>query len=156
MKKLQIGKKPATELNERQKRFVDSYIQTGGNLSESARQAGYSDKSCGALGNNLLKNVKIQAAIQSRIKELESERIANTQEILEYFTSTMRGEREEEVVVNVGIGKGYTRAEKVMVKVGAKERLKAAELLAKVNGMFLNKQEIELSGALPVVIADDL
>lgn len=142
-------------LNERQKKFVDYYMQTL-NIGESAKKAGYSESNAPQVGSVLLKNPKIQTAISERLKELESERIANTQEILEYFTSTMRGEREEEIVINVGIGKGYTRAEKVMVKVGAKERLKAAELLAKVNGMFLNKQEIELSGALPVVIADDL
>ena len=155
MNKFQAGnKQDKSKLNERQKAFVDFYIQTS-NLSESARKAGYSPKNAGATGIELLKNPKIQAAIQSRLAQLESERIAKDKEILEYITAVMRGETEEEVVMNVGTGKGFTRAEKVMAKVSAKERLKAAEMLAKVKGMFITRQEVELSGSMPVVIRDD-
>ena len=68
----------------------------------------------------------------------------------------MRGETVEEVVVNVGTGKGYTKPEKVKVQVSAKERLKAAEMLAKVKGMFITKAELDVQGALPVVIRDDI
>lgn len=142
-------------LNERQKRFVEYYLQTG-NLSESARKAGYAKSNCGATGNELLKNPKIQTAINTRLKEMESERLAETQEILEYLTSVMRGQTDEEVVVNVGVGKGFTEAQKIKAKVGAKERLKAAEMLAKVKGLFINKNELEINGAVPVVIVDDI
>ena len=148
------NKQDKSKLNERQKAFVDFYIQSG-NLSESARKAGYSPKNAGATGIELLKNPKIQAAINARLTQLESERIAKDKEVLEYITAVMRGETEEEVVVNVGTGKGYTRAEKVKAQVSAKERLKAAEMLAKVKGMFITRQEVELSGAMPVVIRDD-
>ena len=58
--------------------------------------------------------------------------------------------------MNVGIGKGFTRVEKTRVQVSAKERLKAAELLAKVHGMFVTRQEVDLNGVLPVVICDDI
>ena len=142
-------------MNPRQKAFVDYYIQTG-NLSEAVRRAGYAPTNAGAQGIELLKNAKIKRAIDERLKQLESERIAETQEILEYMTSVMRGEATEEVVLNVGTGKGYTKPEKVIAQVSAKERLKAAELLAKVNGVFLTKAELEVSGALPVVIQDDV
>ena len=148
------NKQDKSKLNERQKAFVDFYIQSG-NLSESARKAGYSPKNAGATGIELLKNPKIQASINARLTQLESERIAKDKEVLEYITAVMRGETEEEVVVNVGTGKGYTRAEKVKAQVSAKERLKAAEMLAKVKGMFITRQEVELSGAMPVVIRDD-
>ena len=103
-----------------------------------------------------MKNPKIQAAIQSRLAQLESERIAKDKEILEYITAVMRGETEEEVVVNVGTGKGFTRAEKIKAQVSAKERLKAAEMLAKVKGMFITRQEVDLQGVVPVVICDDI
>ena len=44
----------------------------------------------------------------------------------------------------------------VTAQVGAKERLKAAEMLAKVRGLFVTKQEIDLTGNVPVVIRDDI
>ena len=40
-------------MNERQKRFVDFYIQTG-NASESARKAGYSEHVTNVAGSKLL------------------------------------------------------------------------------------------------------
>ncbi len=153
MSKNNIRKKP--ELNERQNRFVDYYIQTT-NATASAKNAGYSPKNAMQIGCELLRNPKIQIAIATRLAELESERIAKDKEVLEYITAVMRGETTEEVVMNIGTGKGLTRAEKVNAKVGAKERLKAAEMLAKVHGMFISKQEVEFNGSLPVVIRDDL
>lgn len=142
------------DLNTRQVLFVDFYIQSG-NATESAKKAGYSAKSAYQLGCELLKNAKIQAAIDARLKQLESERIAKDKEVLEYITAVMRGETEEEVVMNIGTGKGFTRVEKVKAQVSAKERLKAAEMLAKVKGMFISRQEVELQGVIPVVIRDD-
>ena len=148
-----LRKRP--ELNERQKRFVDYYLQSS-NATDSARKAGYSTKNAMQIGCELLRNPKIQTAINTRLKEMESERLAETQEILEYLTSVMRGQTEEEVVVNVGVGKGFTEAQKVKAKVGAKERLKAAEMLAKVKGLFISKNELEINGAVPIVIVDDI
>lgn len=143
------------ELNERQKRFVDNYIQSC-NATDAAKKAGYSPKNSMQVGCILLRNPKIQAAIATRLEQLESERIAKDKEVLEYITAVMRGETTDEVVMNIGTGKGFTKAEKVKAKVGAKERLKAAEMLAKVHGMFVTKGELEISGQLPVVIRDDL
>lgn len=147
---------PKTDgLTIKQKRFIDYYIQSA-NAAESARKAGYSAKSARYVGLELLAKPNIQAAIQTRLAELDSERTADTKEILEYLTAVMRGDAEEEVVVNVGTGKGYSQAQKVKAQVSAKERIKAAELLAKVHGMFVTRQEVELSGSLPVVIRDDV
>lgn len=143
------------KLKERQQRFVDYYIQSD-NGAESARKAGYAPNSARVTAAQLLANPNVQEAIRERLKQLESERIAKTEEILRHITSTMRGDVEEEIVVNVGTGKGFTRPEKVKAKVGAKERLKAAELLAKVNGLFVTKQELDIHGSVPVVIKDDM
>ena len=147
-------KKDSEGLSVKQRLFVDYYIQTA-NATESAKRAGYSSKTAYSIGQRLLTKVELQEAIRRRTAELETERTAKAQEILEYLASVMRGEATEEVVMNIGTGKGYTKAEKVKAQVSAKDRLKAAEMLAKVNGMFITKQEIELNGALPVVIADD-
>ena len=145
--------KPKTKLNARQQMFVDEFCKTG-NATQAASKAGYVQ--AGAEGCRLQKNPNVQNAIATRMEEARTKNVADTTEILEYLTSVMRGQHEDEVVMNIGKGNGITAAEKVAAKVGAKERLKAAEMLAKVNGMFLNKQEIELSQAVQVVIHDDI
>jgi len=64
-------------MNERQKRFVDEYIQTA-NASEAARLAGYSKKTAYSIGERLLRNVEVRKVIDARFKELESQRVAKT------------------------------------------------------------------------------
>ena len=140
-------------LNPRQKAFVDAYCQCP-NGSQAAIKAGYSVKTAGSQANWLLKNPKVQAALSTRMKAMQDKSIADTKEILQYMTSVMRGEQSDIVVMNIGKGAGVTAAEKVSTKVAEKERLKAAEMLAKVNGLF--RQELEISGALPIVICDDI
>lgn len=142
-------------LNPCQKAFVDAYCLCP-NASQAAIKAGYSVKTAGSQGNRLLKNEKVRKAIDTRMKAMQDKSIADTKEILKYITSVMRGEQSDIVVMNIGKGNGVTTAEKVSTKVAEKERLKAAEMLAKVNGLFLNRQELELTSAIPVVICDDI
>ena len=125
-------------MNERQKRFVDFYIQTG-NASEAARRAGYSERTARYIGTRLIANVNIQRAIDERLKELESRRVADTQENLERLTSIARGEVTEEVVTNSG--------RKVTLQTKIAERIKATELLLKVQGAFREKVDVQISGA---------
>ena len=140
-------------LNPRQKAFVDAYCQCP-NATQAAIKAGYAPKTARAAGSRLLTIKNVNAAISTRMRELQDKSIADTKEILQYMTSVMRGEQSDIVVMNIGKGAGVTAAEKVSTKVAEKERLKAAEMLAKVNGLF--RQELELSGALPIVICDDI
>ncbi len=143
------------ELNERQKRFVDYYIQTG-NATEAAKKAGYAEASAYVHGAKLLRNAKIRAALKGRIDKADDKRFADTEEIISYLTAVMRGEPTDELLINVGRGKGYTTVEKHQVKVSSKDRLKAAEMLAKIHGMFITRQELEVRGSVPVVIHDDI
>lgn len=134
------------KLTEKQKRFVDFYIQTG-NASEAARLAGYSKKISSSIGSENLRKPEIKNAIDARLKEFESSRKADTKEILEYMTSVMRGELEEEVVSAVGTGDGHFEPKIIIKRVGIKERNKAAEMLAKIHGMFNEKAEVKVDAA---------
>ena len=58
-------------------------------------------------------------------------------------------------LLSTGTGKGYTQPQKVKEQVTTKDRLKAAELLGKVKGLFITKAELDVQGAIPVVIHDD-
>lgn len=78
--------------------FCEAYIKTN-NASEAARQAGYSVKTAGVTGCNLLKHPKIKRYLEERTRPYreqqeaeERQAVADSNEILEYLTATMRGE----------------------------------------------------------------
>ena len=125
-------------LTEKQQRFVDYYCQTA-NASDAARRAGYSERIANRIGAENLSKPVIRAAIDERLKKMERERVAETQEVLEHLTAVVRGQVTEEVVTNSG--------KKLVVAVGERDRLKAAEMLLKVNGAFREKVDVQVDGA---------
>lgn len=128
------------KLTVKQQRFADEYIRTG-NAYQSAINAGYSETY--AKGNvvKLLENVSVKSYIDKRLKELKKESIAEQDEILQYLTSVMRGEMTEQTLV--GQGEGYQEIDNI--DVGAKDRIKAAELLGKRYRMWTEKIEAEVT-----------
>lgn len=67
-------------LNPRQEAFCWNYAKTG-NATESYKQAGYSvknDNSAGTLSSRLLQNIKIRARLAEIVEELNSAKIAIT------------------------------------------------------------------------------
>lgn len=131
------------KLTEKQRRFVDYYVETG-NASEAARRAGYSEKTAGWIGQENLQKPTIKAAIDARLRELEGKRIANAAEVLEFLTSTLRGEVKEERVVVEGTGEGRSDARIITVQVSARDRLNAAKSLLKRYPMQLDAKEQKL------------
>ncbi|MFK8243860.1 MULTISPECIES: terminase small subunit [unclassified Facklamia] len=125
------------KLTLKQQRFADEYIICG-NATESAIKAGYSPKTAGTNADKLLKNTKIQEYIGQRLELLESEKIASQDEVLQYLTSIMRGEQTEQTLR--GLGEGVQDITEI--DVGAKDRIKAAELLGKRYGMWSDKVDI--------------
>ncbi|MDO4728449.1 MAG: terminase small subunit [Bacteroidota bacterium] len=143
------------KLTEKQKRFADYYIETG-NATEAARKAGYSKKTSYSIGQENLKKPEIKTYINEKFEQLQSERTASASEVLEFLTSSIRGEVEEEVVVVEGEGDGVSSARKIKKQIGLKDRIKAAELLGKRYMLFTDK--VNVSGTVPVMIVgeDDL
>ena len=78
-------------LNERQKAFADYYIQTG-NATDAAIKAGYSEKTAYSIGNENLKKPEISAYIGERMAEQGEKRVADANEVIEFYTAVMRGE----------------------------------------------------------------
>lgn len=126
------------KLTLKQQRFADEYIISG-NAEEAAIIAGYSKKYARGNAYKLVANIGIKSYIDKRIKELDDKAIAKQEEVLKYLTSVMRGEHEEEVLYGVGEGVQSTRH----IEVGAKDRLKAAELLGKRYRLFTDKVELD-------------
>lgn len=107
-------------MNEQQKRFADYYIETG-NATDAYKRAGYKAKgnAAEAAASRLLRDVKVQAYIEERNKLLESDRIADMEEVKHFWSNTMRD-----------------------LGADLKDRLKASEYIAKTNAAFVDKQQI--------------
>lgn len=126
------------KLTIKQKRFADEYIISG-NAEEAAVIAGYSEKYARGNAYKLVANSGIKSYIDKRIKELDDKQIAKQEEVLKYLTSVMRGEQTEQVLY--GMGEGMQG--KTLIEVGAKDRIKAAELLGKRYRLFTDKVELD-------------
>ena len=127
--------KDYNKLTEKQKRFIDYYIETA-NATESAKRAGYSSKTAKNIGAENL--TKLNYFIQERLQQLEDNRIASQEEVLQYLTKVMRGEEKDQFGLDASL----------------QDRTKCAELLGKRYGTF--KEKVEVAGNIPVVITDDI
>lgn len=118
------------KLTERQRRFVEAFIETG-NAAEAARRAGYSKKTAHVTGVENLSKPNVKKAIEKRLKEIEAQKTATPEEVMQHLSAAVRGELNEDVVVVEGTGKGFSKAKVITKKISEKDRLKAAELLLK-------------------------
>ncbi|MFI8723877.1 terminase small subunit [Bacillus altitudinis] len=137
------------KLTEKQKRFADYYIELG-NATEAARKAGYSSKTAKSIGQENLTKPDIKSYIKERLDEKDAERIASQDEILEFLTAVMRGEKTEQIPVGLGEGAQQLEDKDPYLK----DRVKAAELLGKRHSMWTDK--VDMEGPVGVRIVDDI
>lgn len=130
----------------KQQRFADEYIISG-NATQAAVKAGYSSKYANTNASKLLQNTTIKSYIDERLAQLASDKVATQEEVLTYLTSVMRGETQEQTLCSIGeLGQ-----EVIDIDVGAKDRIKAAELLGKRFRMWTEKVE---TGTTQTVVID--
>ncbi|MDD9324476.1 terminase small subunit [Pediococcus acidilactici] len=86
------------KLTAKQKKFADNYIKTG-NATQSAIDAGYSKKTAPTIASENLIKPNIKAYIDKKMREIESDRIMDAQEALEFLTNVVRGKELETKVV---------------------------------------------------------
>lgn len=113
------------KLTAKQRKFCDEYIKSG-NATEAYFKAGYqikSNEAARANASRMLTKANIKEYIETRLKQLESKKLAGAREVLEYLTSVMRGEQTESVATARGV---YDN-----VPVSAKDRISAAKELLK-------------------------
>lgn len=114
------------KLNARDKKFADEYIRTG-KIIESAIKAGFAESTARDRvaewfsPNSKSAKTSVLEYINEINKKIEKEKIADAKEIQEFWTKTFRGEEVE-----------------------MKDRIKTSELLAKVQGAFI--ENINLTG----------
>lgn len=124
------------KLTERQKRFIDYYIETG-NATQSALKAGYSKKTAKDIGCQNL--AKLSKYIQEKANAKQDERIASQDEVLRYLTAVMRGEEKDSFGLDASL----------------QDRTKCAELLGKRYGSFVEKKDVNLTEEIRVTLTDD-
>lgn len=122
------------KLTPKQKKFAEYYIKCG-NATEAAKKAGYSEKSAYAIGQENLKKPVISQYIAKRMEKQDKTLIADADEVLKFFTDTMRGNIKDQFGLDPALS----------------DRIKAAELLGKRYRLFSDKVSIE--GPVPVVIS---
>lgn len=116
-------------LTAKQQAWIDFYKQ-GKTAAEAARLAGYkasSDKAYRNIGSENL--AKLGAYVADRDAVLESPRIADMQEINEFWTEIIRSDLEKTV-----------------------DRIKASELRAKAAGAFVEKLEVKQPDPLRIEV----
>lgn len=120
-------------MTERQRRFADYYIETG-TKAPSAIRAGYSKRSAHAIADETLKNPEVAQYIETRLAQMDRDRIASAEEVLGYLTRVMRGDEPERKIREVD-------GESVTVESPASiyERTRAAELLGKRHMLFTDR-----------------
>ena len=131
-------------LNERQERCVDEWVRNGGNGAQAAREAGYSERTARSIAQRLLTNVDVKEAIQARQAELREQRRMTTDNVIEFFEKVVQGEIGEQEVTPSG------KVIEVPTKVN--NRIKAAENLGKVLGIFQAESVVEVK---PIVVMGD-
>ena len=139
-------------MTEKQKRFCDEYLMDG-NATQAAIRAGYSKRTAVDIGHENLTKPNIKKYIDERLEQIQSEKIASVQEVLEYITSVIRGEAESEIIVTVGTGQGCSEVIRLMKHPDESEKLKAAEMLGKRYGIFKNNTTASIE---QVIIVNDL
>lgn len=127
------------KLTLKQQKFADEYIISG-NATQSAIKAGYSEKYANTNAVKLLQNTTIKAYLDERLTELNSKKIADQQEVLEFFTAAMRGELTEPMAI--GLGDGVQQI--IEVRPNIATRKSAAVELAKRYGLSTAKVDVNV------------
>ena len=123
-----------TEYNitDNQRLFADEYIKTGKAAESYMKFYKAKGNAANVNASRLLSNANIKEYIENMNKKLENSTIADMAEIKAFWTSLLREGKE-----TFDIDGKQTKS-----IIDTNARLKASEFLAKTNGAFIDKQEV--------------
>lgn len=93
----------------------------------------------------LLRKPEIKLYIEEQLERMHNEKIADAQEVMEYLTSVIRGNSQSEIVVVEGTGDGCSEARRFKKNPDERDRIAAANALAKVLGISNKKINAEVN-----------
>lgn len=132
------------KLTPKQKAFADEYLICG-NAAEAARKAGYSNKTATVIGSENLSKPNILEYIAERQKQIEDSRIANIKEVLEFYSSVLRGEIKDQFDMDASLSDRLAAGRELMKRYEKADEQEARVRLlnAQVDKLTGNNQEIE-------------
>ena len=133
------------QLTMKQRSFCEFY-QAIGNYRQAAISAGYSPNGVDSTVGKLKKMPLVDRYMRYLQSRIDKKKIADAQEIQELLTEMSRGNVQDELVT--------PRGDKVNAKIHTRERIKAADLLAAIQG--IKTDNIHLKADQVVQFADDL
>ena len=136
-------------MNIKQKAAADEYIICG-DKKASMLKAGYSNNYANKKAYLVFDRDDVKEYIAKRMKEIEAETIANQTDVLQYLSMVLRDEESEETLVNVGNFEQEVRT----VKLSAKDKIKAAELIGKRWGSWTDKVDVNSTEGIKII--DDI
>lgn len=140
------------KLTAKQKVFCEEYVKSG-NAQQSAIKAGYSAKTASVIANENLNKPYLKSYIKSLQDEIRNDRILDARQMQEYLSDIIRQESEEEVIVVEGCGDGVSEAVTKKKKPSQQDRIKAIQLLARMQGALDNTATVNV--VLPVFNGED-
>ena len=144
-------------MTDKQRRFAEEYL-TDCNIARAYMAAYPRVKSvfvASTNGGRLLKNAEIKAYLDEQMQKIQSSKIAKAEEVLASLTAILRGETEDQVVVTEGLGEGISQARIIDKRVSEKDRLKAAELLAKYHQLLVPRVQLETEHSGGVIVLQE-
>lgn len=131
-------------LTPKQQAFADYYIELG-NATEAARKAGYSEKTAYAIGCENLTKPEISKYISDRIAEQTRARVADANEVIEFYTAVMRGEVKDQFGLDASLADRLKAGDSLMKRyaVGSERNKNTMEKLDNLLREFRNAVEQE-------------
>lgn len=105
-------------LTPKQQAFADYYLELG-NATEAAKRAGYSEKTAYAIGNENLSKPEISAYIAERMEQIQGERIATIEEVMQFYTSVMRGEEKDQFGLEASLNDRLKAGQEIIKRLSA-------------------------------------
>ena len=128
-------------LTPRQEAFCLAYAKCG-NATEAYKAAGYkakSDKVAGANAARMIGNDRVKARLGQLREETASVAVMDAREMQGRLSAFVREAYDDE---------GNP--------IAVRDKLRAIEILARMQGLFLVRQDVNIQGAVPVVLVDDI
>lgn len=131
-------------LTPKQQAFADYYIQFG-NATEAARKAGYSEKNVGENAAKTLKNPNVAAYIKERMEKQDKKRVADADEVIEFYSAVMRGEVKDQFGLDASLSDRLKAGDSLMKRyaVGAERSKNTMDKLDNLLREFKNAVEQE-------------
>ena len=114
-------------LTPKQKAFADCYIECG-NATEAARKAGYSEKASRFIGSENLTKPNISAYIAERMQAQNEARVASADEVLQFFSSVMRGEVKDQFGLDAALSDRLNAGKELMKRYAAADNSARADV----------------------------